>query len=533
MMRLMSCFIGLGLLLFVSITSAQENIVQPFHNLELISEIGRGEIVDMQFSLDSQSLAITTSRGVWFYSATESLEYIWINQSYLFAPEDMTTKQPQLIAVAPDFTKVGGLNYDGEITIWDVATREKLLTIENFSPDRLAFDETGDYIAAANMQTWRISSVSDGTIIAEGDVFPHEVAYIAITPEIITELAFIDANSLLVRASTIALYSVHYSIWYDIGSGRITRQEEFAYGGDYNPDFNYTVMNDYADRSDLKTRILRFASRDSVGMLELRSIISDPYQYMYIAGFPYEGYVRDYAISPDNSLIAIIDSSNQRLSVWDIERARSFPPCPLIRADYIVPENRECDEELTALRLETSIHASQWLEDKYETTYGHTRQYTSIDDEWNVEISDVIQLTNRNGTVIERTIPEFQLVNYDFVTITDSLLIITETGPSFYGSSNGAVIIWDISEDAESEEPIEIFTEFGNQVLSTVVNRDQTLMAVSSTDGYIRIWDLNTMTQLIEERYPILFEQLSFTADNQILTALGRDGIIYIWQFVP
>src|SRR5688572_9113219 len=96
-----------------------ENLLQ----LELIETIGRGAVVDVQWSPDGEWLGVLTTRGVWLYSQTD-----WTIPPLTIGVDDHLPAFTSF-TFSPTQAEIITGHSDGSIRWWSSVTAELLATV--------------------------------------------------------------------------------------------------------------------------------------------------------------------------------------------------------------------------------------------------------------------------------------------------------------------------------------------------------------------------------------------------------------------
>ena len=106
-----------------------------------IARLGKGRLGDVAFSPDGQRLAVASGIGVWLYDVATSRELALIP----------TASWLNSVVFSPDGRLLASASGDSTVKLWDVATREKIATLEGHT----------DFV-------WSVVFSPDGRLLASG-----------------------------------------------------------------------------------------------------------------------------------------------------------------------------------------------------------------------------------------------------------------------------------------------------------------------------------------------------------------------------
>lgn len=92
--------------------------------------------------------------------------------------------------------------------------------------------------------------------------------------------------------------------------------------------------------------------------------------------------------------------------------------------------------------------------------------------------------------------------------------------------SAGNVVVW----DRETGERLDRLTGHSNDVLSATVSRDGDLLATTSSDNSIRVWDAATLEGQYRSGTDFDAAQTAFHPEGTLLASTGQDGTLSVWN---
>jgi WD40 repeat protein len=136
-----------------------------------------------------------------------------------------------------------------------------------------------------------------------------------------------------------------------------------------------------------------------------------------------------------------------------------------------------------------------------------------------------IRLVRDNvGTTFEGTVIE------DFTSIALSLAFAADATQLAVGDRDDTIQVWDIS-DIENIVKTVTLTGHTDDITGVAFNPDGNLLVSSSLDGTVRLWNLDTETEIAVLSGPngTEFRSLTFSPNGSLIATAGSDGVVRLW----
>ena len=548
--------------------AAQRNstVITP-DNAALLSQVGmlgRGYFNDLEWSPDGQTLAVSSSVGVWLYGPTQSTprlvdgyggtvdvaysadgSLMTIAQSERSLVLDTATWTPtqtlegsaRAIAISPDGAYVATAGF-AQVQLWDTATGDVVRTWPHEDIlNCLAFDPSGRYVAGGNghpkmtpqLYVW---DVETGDMVENLEMLVP-VYRVAFSP---------DASRLAVigEYETTQVWDFKAEQWQELDTGGTVRDVIFSDEGDAlfvtvesgevqvwdTATYEKTILLDAAEAQsrlqalNLDKQTLAVADQGSVFMFDVDS--GD-----MLAAFP-GGTVQDSEIlfSPDSTLLAS-GNLNGPLDLWDVaaETVReswdvtgmmslAFSPdgaqlvIVKVSSKSVVVWTLETDDSVSFLS-DAGIKLGRPVFNPDGTRMAMTAYPQSGE-------RGVLVLDSLTGDILENVVPPDGYSPFLVNRYTDDTVEVLLR-------NNAGYVLFDVSNDELVPLPEGISTPLQ-------FSPDRRLLAAENEADQIEIWDTSTW----ESRWQLDVGSsvtIAFSPDSALLAVGDRhDGTLDVWD---
>jgi WD40 repeat protein len=518
-----------------------------------IERIGRGVIDEIFWSHDGATLAVTTSRGIWFYH-TDDLKV---------PPRWIERNETPLVAFDPAWETMA-IAEEGGISLYHVATGERFRQLKaGYTVYRtLTFSSDGRRLAGAVDTKFAPAQLE---LSYQGESFIHvwtilseeiyEMSEGARTLQVYynTELLPDRALSFSPDGTKLAIAGYFeggdYGLWQfsllDLDSDKVltTSNIQDQLSNDFTLENARLLVAPYSERNlvlfdpqpeqysiefllrdtdydilDISPDARRVVVREQGDVL-LKDILTGD----VIAPLPM-GYSSNSKISPEGRRIAIV--SEGRLGIYEV--------------NSLSGGGQACGISPTACWTYTDAHSAPRFDDLEPAVNTTQRplnraETVSPDGKWLIGSYSQEQL---NGVYLIRLADEKEFLletdeKYPIVVETrfspdSSLAAGAFTSRVHGGSYNHVVRVWSLGDDTPDLQPIAKL-EHPDAVRRLVFSPDGRRLATTSLNN-VYIWDTATWGLIATLPHPRPVYSLTFSADSTILTTAANDGVIRLWR---
>jgi WD40 repeat protein len=410
--------------------------------IRVVEQLGKGIAVQAAYSPDGTTLAVASSRGIYFYDVTNLQQTGFIPTDYL------VTK----MAFSPDGTILAAALADDNIYFWLVASRERrgnVLVGHSGTITALAFSPDGTILASGSEDTtvrlWQISTGRSLPSFVEETPNTETIRSVAFSPDgQLFAYGSDDETSRIWRMSDRSLYSSTYGstvAFFPDGQRIITSSNNFVF------------IQNLADSSIL-------------------------YQDNLDGG-------SDIIISPNGRTVALI-SVDGTIHLWQVEGNELTSPHTLagdnpvtsisfsVNAQNLV--STATDSTISLWRVGTG-ELLQVLDDHVSSTYIALSRDSSLlaaglpdgrVNIWSLDKGEIIETLQGGGGLIS------------------SLAFSPDGETVAAGTEDGSVILWSVADGSL----IQSVTDHEDVVWSVAYSPDGSYLISGSGDGTLRLWYL-------------------------------------------
>ena len=515
------------------------------------ARLGKGEINDVKFSLDSNLLAVATDIGVWLYDVHTGSEIALLNKK----PKDVRT-----VTFSPDGKTLatGGWSREGAIQLWDLATATLIFSIGKGigSIDVLAFSEDGKVIAGMGLDhglrfyTWdvdtgrevshfkgqqnhfnygvlavspnhRFSASAGGNKIFLWDTLTQTLKHtIEVDDNSASNLAFSpDSKTLVSGRTTIQLWDVETGTQMSRLDGHADKFDALT----FSPDgktlaisdssteirlWNITIRNDQLTRRQLGSITSQLATDTSNLTEHIRAIAA--------LAFTADGTTLATASRDTTVRLWDVDTGNSRL-ITDGHTLAIYGLSFLKDGKTLI--NGSSDRTLRLWNTETQDQQLIPVKHPWSAFY-----FAFSEDGKTVAIGSTGGRTRLWSRDTEDFIATFQASHRHLI---DQIAFSPDDKILACGSFGGKIELWDML----NHQRIATLNEHTNQIMALAFSPDgKTLATAARQEPMIVLWDINNIgskTVLLVEGTFGTFA-LTFSPDGKTLVSGHSGGRIYV-----
>jgi len=401
------------------------------------------------------------------------------------------------LALSPDGTRLIGSAISGELRMWDVATRQPLLTFDGHQDfaGALCFSPDGRFLASGG---------GDGVACLWDAETGRRLHTFPVQDNGIFSVVYAPDGSWIAGAS-----SNHLTFW-DPASGKTIFSQNFEGG----------FVNALAVSHNGKT--LAFSNHSIVFLWDIPKTLATGEGQLLYEFHNHQALVRRLAFSSDSHWLA---GSGDGVHVWDVatgQRLQSFTvPNGLVDGIAFHPQNN-----ILAGGSQTTIYLWNIETGKLLRAFAaHQEMIVSLvfspDGEILISSSEdhTVRFWNLDGQNLH-TIQEYVNMIHGVDLSPDGRFLAC-------GSDDREVRLWDF----QSRELVSVLSGHQSRVHCVLFSPDGRYLASSSRDRLVHVWDVPSC----EERYQlptggVPYHALAWSHDGQLLATGDRDGVMTLWD---
>lgn len=401
------------------------------------------------------------------------------------------------LALSPDGTRLIGSAISGELRMWDVTTRQPLLTFDGHQDfaGALCFSPDGRFL---------VSGGGDGVVCLWDAETGRRLHTFPVQDNGISSVVYAPDNSWIAGTS-----SNHLTFW-DPVSGDTLFSQEFEDG----------FVNALAVSHN--GNILAFSNHNSVFLWDIPKTLATGEGQCLHEFHDHQALVRRLAFSSDGQWLA---GSGDGAHVWDVaagQRLQSFtiPNSPVDGIAFHPHSNTLAGGGQTTICL-WSIETGKLL----RAFAAHEEMIVSL-------------VFSPDGQILfssseDHTVRFWNLDGQNLHTIQEYVNMIhgVDLSPDgrflACGSDDHEVRLWDF----QSRELVSVLSGHQSRVHCVLFSPDGRYLATSSRDRLVRVWDVPSC----EERYQlptggVPYHALAWSQDSKLLGTGDRDGVMTLWD---
>ncbi len=500
----------------VFIFSSFKNLpTQASYSATLETVLGKGWMTDADRSSDGQTIAISSSTGIWFYSAdnlhneqfyipsdsapvssvalSDDSQYVvegrWDNRVYVWALADLSQPKNVLrghlgfvndVAISPASSMVASASSDKTVRLWNIETGKLIQTLEGHqhSVTAIDFSPNGQLVASGSRDhTVKLWNTDTGELVQQFDDVDKAVVDVRIADDGI---------------ALIALYENQQRYIYDIVTGQ--------------------TISVVSDDSETLNALFNGLQRDNIGF------------------YP---PVNTLEVSADGQQIAVgtgnIFTPDNRVLLWDIQTKHLIQSFQDESLGNVLTLTYQVDGTLLAIG---DANGNLFLWNTLSDTLFNT---------WQAHNGELLSITFIDNQTLATGGKDGMIHVWDSAT-GDKL--------NTFESPNGAVhqIILDSSSTnltqsssldntlasytvSEAEESLNLLCSHGDTTGAVSFNSDNTLRATATFDNKILMVDVATGNiQQTFTGHQNIVENLTFSHDGKWLASASWDKMVRVWN---
>lgn len=500
----------------VFIFSSFKNLpTQASYSATLETVLGKGWMTDADRSSDGQTIAISSSTGIWFYSAdnlhneqfyipsdsapvssvalSDDSQYVvegrWDNRVYVWSLADLSQSANVLrghrgfvndVAISPASSMVASASSDKTVRLWNIETGKLIQTLEGHqhSVTAIDFSPNGQLVASGSRDhTVKLWNTDTGELVQQFDDVDKAVVDVRIADDGI---------------ALIALYENQQRYIYDIVTGQ--------------------TISVVSDDSETLNALFNGLQRDNIGF------------------YP---PVNTLEVSADGQQIAVgtgnIFTPDNRVLLWDIQTKHLIQSFQDESLGNVLTLTYQVDGTLLAIG---DANGNLFLWNTLSDTLFNT---------WQAHNGELLSITFIDNQTLATGGKDGMIHVWDSAT-GDKL--------NTFESPNGAVhqIILDSSSTnltqsssldntlasytvSEAEESLNLLCSHGDTTGAVSFNSDNTLRATATFDNKILMVDVATGNiQQTFTGHQNIVENLTFSHDGKWLASASWDKMVRVWN---
>lgn len=440
-------------------------------NLETI--FGRGWLTDADWSPDAQTIAVSSSVGVWLYDADD------LDAEPTLLPSDSAPVSS--VAFLPDGKHVVEGRWDLRVYLWNIHEPSQPTTVfrghRGFVND-VAVHPFGKMIASASSdKTIRLWDVATGEtlFVVEG----HENS--------VEQIEFDMSTGLLAsygRDNTIRLW--------DIESGEL-----------------------FTTYTDPKPNLMKqFFNQDTAIISQL-----EPY---------HQPPINTLTLSPDGRFLAAgtgnIFTPQNSVQVWDLETQTLYQSLP------------ELDDNVLALAYQPDTTTIA-IGDAGGQVYLWDYQTNILQNQWQAHDREVLSMIFVDKhTLVTGSADAYIRVwdantgeqQYEFKSPNGAVHNIRLDASTDFDALDNTLTSYSVSEE---EQNLQLLCSHGDEIGAVAFSLDNKLRAVASFDNSIQLVDVQSGDFIRRiDGHTNRVEQMTFSPDGMLLASGGWDNVVRIWD---
>ena len=401
------------------------------------------------------------------------------------------------LALSPDGTRLVGSAISGELRMWDVATRQPLLTFDGHQDfaGAVCFSPDGRFLASGG---------GDGVVCLWDAETGRRLHTFPVQDNGISSVVYAPDGSWIAGAS-----SNHLTVW-DPVSGDTLFSQKFEGGF-----VNALAVNHSGD-------ILAFSNHNIIFLWDIPKMLATGEEQLLHEFHDHQAWVRRLAFSSDGQWLA---GSGDGVHVWDVatgQRLQSFTiPNSLVDGIAFHPQN-----DILAVGSQNTIYLWSMKTGKLLRAFAaHEEMIVSLV----FSLSGKILISSSE----DHTVRFWNLDGQNLHTIQEYVNMIHGVNLSpdgrfmACGSDDREVRLWDF----QSRELVSVLSGHQSRVHCVLFSPDGRKLATSSRDRLVHVWDIPSC----EERYKlptggVPYHALAWSRNGQWLATGDRDGVMTLWD---
>ena len=478
----------------------------------------------------------------------------------------------RVLALSPDNNRLASAGADGEIIIWDINSRKQVLTLRG---------HVGWIYALAFSKDGRLASGSYDGIVKIWNMVTAKLEFeiTSVKPYSITSLAFsADGNSLAIASADkiINLWDVQTRERKSQLKGHSDKVTQVAFSSD-----GKKLMSSSLDQTlrtwdlttgeseplDFEAGVAGFAISPNKKFLALNLtkymilILYRPGEIPEVRGISFQGFPK-------------VEGLVEALDVKFFQRVLGTPLCPPGALAFISdtelafvdgPKLRVWDVQAEKEKFSREIKSS---EGAYDITFNKTKSLLIYNDGATIELFNPASGTesqlqggfgvfssvaiSSNGQVLSGEFSNTIKLGYFSDTIrfwnANSKAYLPEDEvrlimPSLFkdrNSSNSQIGLWSLDAIVKinsaditlqrwnTDETLFVLKGHSKDVESVAVNQQETVLASSSKDETILLWDLETRKPI--KKLDAKAQHIQFSPDGNSLVTVDEDNVLKLWD---
>lgn len=452
--------------------------------LEAVARFSRGSVSATAISPDGNLLAVASRIGVWFYDAhtDDFIRLIAVEGTGLLS----------VVTFSPDGTRIATGDWDGVVTVWDVATGTELVTFTKMDYiSSVAFSPDGKFLATGSR---------DGKA-ALWDIDTGAAHWTVSHKDCVSSVAFSPDRLLLATAS----WDGTANLW-DVETGE-----------------NRWCFSHQKKEVDITFESGHVESFNAVG---INCIAFSPDGQFFTKG--------DRVVGSSDGCTTLWDVESGK-AIWDFTHEKSVTSIAFSSdSKYMATRFSDGGTDVRCIADGTSpsFHDGKWTKSTRESPLIHPRDLYG----WLVNFSPdgkyLVSMAESSAIKVWSVKSGENIQTIDREAGQAKSLTFTPEG-NYIGlcRAKNTATLW------VDEEQIAVFSR-AEDITAAAISLDSTLVATGCLDGMIYLWSVETQAQLHTFSGHIgLISDLAFSPDGTRLVSAGghkletqeKDGVEYIF----